>query len=77
MVDKNHQGMGIGKTLMSRYIEKVKRENRNKIYLYTDIESNWMFYEKYGFKRDKEFYDNGLSFMSGKKIHCFIYSMQL
>ena len=69
--------MGIGKTLMSRYIEKVKSENRKNIYLYTDIESNWMFYEKFGFKRFRDFYDNGLSFISGKKIHSFIYCMQL
>jgi GNAT superfamily N-acetyltransferase len=73
IVDKRYQGKGIGKTLMSRYLESVKKKNIKSVYLYTDIESNWMFYENFGFKRHKSFYDNGLSVMLGEKVKSFIY----
>ncbi len=77
MVDKECRGQGIGKRLMKNFISKAKNKNRKSIYLYTDIESNWKFYDIIGLKQYKSFYDNGLSIMLGYRIMSFIYYLDL
>ena len=68
VVDKEYQGLGIGRKLLADFLSHASDKNLKTVYLYTDIESNWRFYEKYGFNKFREFHDNGLSVMVGKRI---------
>lgn len=76
-VDSRYRGSGIGKTLLNRFISGITGSNHKTVYLYTDIESNWNFYEHYGFKKYKDFIDNELSFIKKRKITSFIYYYEL
>ncbi|MDD2404535.1 MAG: GNAT family N-acetyltransferase [Victivallaceae bacterium] len=73
VIDKEYRGLGIGTKLITRFLEKAKQKGSKSIYLYTDIESNWKFYEIYGFNRYREFYDYELSFLKDKNICSYIY----
>lgn len=76
-VDSKYRGSGIGKTLLNRFIDSITGSNQKTVYLYTDIESNWSFYEHYGFKKYKDFIDNELSFIKKRRIISFIYFYEL
>src|SRR5690554_3085481 len=73
VIDKEYRGLGIGTKLITRFLDKTKQKGSKSIYLYTDIESNWKFYEIYGFKRYRKFHDYELSFLKDKNICSFIY----
>lgn len=53
-VDKDCQGLGVGKTLLKGLFEYLKKQNIKNIYLYTDTTCNYNFYEHRGFKRLEE-----------------------
>jgi len=48
VVDSEHRGKGIGRTLMDRFVAAAKSKGARVIALHTDQSSNWRFYEKYG-----------------------------
>ena len=48
-------------------------DKKHTVYLYTDVESNWKFYDIYGFRKYREFHDYELSFLRGKKTMSFLY----
>ena len=50
VVDKDYQGYGIGKTLLSYLLNYGREKNIKKMYLYTDSKCNYKFYDKSGFK---------------------------
>ncbi len=77
IVDKEYQGRGIGRKLLSDFLNYSRDNGSKTIFLYTDIESNWRFYEMFGFEKIREFHDNGLSVMTGKKTMSFIYRYKL
>ena len=77
VVDTEYRGQGIGRSLVDRFVEHLREENKRTLYLYTNMVSNWKFYERYGFIKHREFYDNQLSFLRGTKTHGYIYCYRL
>jgi predicted GNAT family N-acyltransferase len=62
VVSKELQGLGYGRKLIDRYIEFCKNEREmENIFLWTDINCNHGFYEHYGFRPFKQFYDDRLT----------------
>ena len=77
IVDKAHRRQGLGRALMDHFIDHARANKRKTVYLGTDVESSWGFYEHYGFEKDRDFHDNGLSVMRGKRTQSFIYYYDL
>lgn len=77
VVDSEYRGRGIGRSLIDHFVEHLREENKRTVYLYTNMVSNWGFYERYGFIKYREFYDNQLSFLRGTKTHGYIYCYRL
>ncbi len=53
-VDKNFQGLGLSKKLIKKAIEKAKNDKFNNIAIVVNNETLFSFYEKLGFKKDKQ-----------------------
>jgi ribosomal protein S18 acetylase RimI-like enzyme len=77
VVDAEHRGRGLGRSLLGHFVEHLRREKKQTVYLYTNMLSNWKFYERYGFVRHAEFYDNQLSFLKGAPTYGWIYCYRL
>jgi len=77
VVDAAYRGQGLGRALLDRFVDHLRDQNKRTLYLYTNMVSNWRFYEKYGFIKYRDFYDNQLSFLRGTKTQGYIYSYQL
>lgn len=77
VVDADYRGRGIGRSLVDHFVEHLREANKRTLYLYTNMVSNWRFYERYGFVKYKEFYDNNLSLLRGTKTHGYIYCYRL
>ncbi len=76
-VSPEFQGRGIGRALLDRFMEHTRKKDLKTVSLSTDIESNWRFYEKYGFIKYRDYTDNGLSAFTGKRVRSFIYYYRL
>lgn len=48
VVDAAYRGQGLGRSLLGRFVDHLRAENKRTVYLYTNMVSNWRFYEKYG-----------------------------
>lgn len=62
IVSKESRGLGIGKTLLGELFKYMKSYNVEKLYLYTDSNCNYGFYDSQGFTRLGErdiYFDNG------------------
>ncbi|MFC1634486.1 GNAT family N-acetyltransferase [Planctomycetota bacterium] len=77
VVDKECRGRGLGQSLMNHFTEHLRQADKKTVYVYTDIECNWTFYEKYGFIKHRDFYDNGLSFLRAARTDSYIYYYNL
>jgi ribosomal protein S18 acetylase RimI-like enzyme len=77
VVASEYRGHGIGKTLINNVLSYAKTNNLKSIFLATDPMCNWAFYEKIGFSRYSEFYDNALSILMKKRANTYIYYMSL
>ena len=77
VVDKEYRGQVMGRSLMEHFTVHLREKNKKTVYLYTNLESNWTFYEKYGFIKHRDFYDNQLSFLRGSKTYGYIYYYRL
>lgn len=77
VVDPDCQGRGVGRTLMDRYLEYARSRGAKTVSLSTDIESNWRFYEIYGFKLYARFEDDSLAFLHVSPATGSIYSIEL
>ncbi len=53
-VSDSAQGMGIGKQLWHAVKAYLERRNVSKLYLFSDAESNFGFYESQGFRKRRE-----------------------
>lgn len=49
MVDDNIRGKGIGKSLLSHYMDECRSRNINNLCLVTDTQCNYEYYDKNGF----------------------------
>jgi len=76
-VSSRHQGKGIGRKLMNRFLQFARMKKARLITVYTDPISNFKFYEIIGFKRHVTFDDPFNTYMEGKKIPGFIYTYQI
>ena len=63
--------------MLGDFLVEAAKNSVKEVCLYTDISSNWMFYEKMGFDRLAEFYDNELSFLLQKKTMSFVYTKKI
>ncbi|MHC4638321.1 MAG: GNAT family N-acetyltransferase [Planctomycetota bacterium] len=77
VVDGEYRRQGIGQSLMNHFTTDLGHKNRKTLYVYTNIECNWMFYEKYGFIKHRDFHDNILSFLRGSKTDGYTYYYEL
>lgn len=77
VVSSDYRGKGIGKQLMHNYLNFAKSNHSNSVFLATDAMCNWVFYEKIGFIKYKEYYDESLSILMHKKANSSIYYLEL
>ncbi|MGE7868491.1 GNAT family N-acetyltransferase [Bacillus paramycoides] len=54
IVSEESRGLGVGKTLMHHLFQYMTKEDVTSLYLYTDNECNYGFYDKQNFKRVQE-----------------------
>ncbi|OAN13168.1 hypothetical protein A3K86_16035 [Photobacterium jeanii] len=55
IVSPELKGKGLGRMLMDRYMVYCKNNDIESTFLWTDIECDYFFYQKYGFKIHKKF----------------------
>ncbi|OGS56037.1 MAG: hypothetical protein A3K60_02720 [Euryarchaeota archaeon RBG_19FT_COMBO_56_21] len=78
IVDSKNRGEGIGKDLVDRFITAAKEAGAEVVTLYSeDLQSNYQFYEKYGFRRVATFYDDVTSYFANKASTAIIYALDL
>jgi len=77
IVDSEYRRKGIGKKLMNSFVEAAKNADIKVITVYSETNSIWQFYEKYGFRKVATFYDNFLSYLNGKNISSILYALNL
>ncbi|EJS65774.1 N-acetyltransferase [Bacillus cereus] len=54
IVSEESRGLGVGKTLMNYLFQYMRTEDVTSLYLYTDNNCNYRFYDKQNFKRVTE-----------------------
>lgn len=77
VVDGNYRGHGIGTSLINNFLASAKSYGAQTVFLATDVLCNRIFYEKLGFIKYKEFYDDCLSILLGHRSNTDIYLMPL
>jgi GNAT superfamily N-acetyltransferase len=78
IVDAKKRGEGIGRALVERFFEAVRRTGSRRVTVYTDeVTSNWQFYERMGFKRVATFYDNIASYYDNRPANGLIYLIDI
>jgi len=74
IVDSAHRGKGYGRLLVERFVHAARAAGASALTVYTDDQSsNWRFYERLGFRRVAEFYDNISSFWVGRRANGIVY----
>lgn len=69
---------GIGKAMMNAWIAETRGRNYGSSTVCTDSELNWQFYERYGFKRIKEFDSKAYGYsLPGRTVNGYIYHIDL
>ncbi len=77
MVAAGYRGLGIGKQLMDLFLGTARDKGAQKASVSTEEDSNWRFYEHYGFSRCCDFYDDLDSFIRNRDIRAFYYTFDL
>lgn len=78
IVGSKHQGKGLGKKLMERFVESARHAGCRLITLYTDDQaSNWRFYEVIGFKKVATFHDGLTSHFVERDANGIVYVLDL
>ncbi|MEG2338038.1 MAG: GNAT family N-acetyltransferase, partial [Clostridium sp.] len=75
IVSKESQGLGIGKTLLGELLNHMKNKDVSQLYLYTDSNCNYGFYDSQGFTRIREtdiYFHNG-----SMRLDVFLYGYKL
>ncbi|MHB8896627.1 MAG: GNAT family N-acetyltransferase [Candidatus Geothermincolia bacterium] len=69
---------GIGTALMDAFIAEARKRGFGRVDLGTDTELNWLFYEKYGFRRVAEWPQHAYDLsLPGREVTAFIYSRDI
>lgn len=58
---------------MNHYIEFARDNDMKSFFLWSDIGCDYMFYNKYGFKKHKEFYHKYLPKNDKNIVYGFVY----
>ncbi len=69
-VDPDYQGHGIGRALMDRFFARLKSA---RVYLFSDTDCNYGFYEAYGFTRESEKALDVNTSDGTKEVRAFLY----
>ncbi len=77
MVSADYRGLGIGKQLMDLFLRAARAGGAQKASVSTEEGSNWRFYERYGFSRCCDFYDDLDSFIRNRNVRAFYYTLDL
>jgi GNAT superfamily N-acetyltransferase len=75
-VSSSLRGMGWGKRLMDRFVNRARYRDASAVYLWTDLGCNYGFYDNYGFTRVVEIASPLLSKFTGG-INGFAYEKRL
>ncbi len=73
ITSKNIRGKNYGKKLLNDFINNCNKQQIKGIFLLTDKGCNYTYYDKMGFRCEKEFYSRVLD-KNTKKINGFIYT---
>lgn len=77
MSDKEYRG-GIGRALMDAWIAEVRSSGSHNACVGTDSTVSWDFYERYGYRRVREFDYNGYKYsLPEEKVKGYIYWMEI
>ena len=71
------QGKGYGRRLMDAYVEHCRRVGIERLTVETDVESNYGFYDHYGFTRVGEFRSSMNQRFTGGSGRSFVYELKL
>ncbi len=76
IVSEEMRGRGVGKKLITDFLELCRRRGLNRIYLYSDTSCNYGFYDRMGFQRigEKKIRDENLE--TGQDFTVFLYEYQ-
>ena len=77
VVDAAYRGKGIGKALVDRFLSAAKSKGAHTVSVYTDLLSNWHFYEVYGFQRMCAFHDELNSYIEQTDVEGYIYLVDI
>lgn len=78
IVDSTQRGRGIGKQLVDRFLEAARQAGAKVVTVYTeDLQSNYQFYERYGFRKVATFRDDVTSYFAGKASTAIIFALDL
>lgn len=75
IMDEKYRGFGIGKSLFKDMLKFMGKDNVKSLYLYTDTDCNYKFYEKQGMKRRKESMYSCLTEGFDWSMKLFLYDM--
>lgn len=74
IVDESYRGQGMGKKLTTLFFEYMKQTQTKHIYLYTDTECNYGFYDKQGFEKVDERWIEVENLAGKQKMGVYLYS---
>jgi ribosomal protein S18 acetylase RimI-like enzyme len=78
IVDSKHQGKGLGKKLMDRFMKAARDSGCRLVTLYTDDQaSNWRFYEAIGFRKVATFHDGLTSYFVERDAKGIVYVLDV
>lgn len=77
VVDGDSRGKGIGTSLINNFLATAKSYGTATVFLATDVLCNRIFYERMGFCKYSEFYDDCLTLLVGSPSNTDIYLMAL
>ncbi len=73
ITSKNIRGKNYGKKLLNNFIDNCNNQKIKSVFLLTDKGCNYTYYDKRGFKCEKEFYSRVLD-KNNEEINGFIYT---
>ena len=78
IVDSKHRGKGIGRSLVGRFLAAAREAGAGVVTVYTeDLQSDYQFYERYGFTKVATFHDDVTSYFANKDSTAIVFALDL
>ena len=78
IVDSRQRGKGIGTELINRFLIAARQAGSSVVTVYTeDLQSDYQFYEKRGFRRVATFHDDVTSYFANRTSNAIIFALDL